>query len=72
MRRDSQKRSRPPPTPGWGPVARPENGSAHRHGSRNGSSRAGWRELLRTSVDERVRCLSHRGAVEFKTNFRPY
>jgi hypothetical protein len=33
------------------------------------SSPAGWRELLTPWVDERVRSLSHRGAVSFKSFF---
>ncbi len=56
----------PPPTPAGGPVAKPEISTADRLGSRKGSSRGGWRELLTPWGDERDRSLSHRGAVSFK------
>ena len=56
----------PPPC-----VAKPEMSTADRLGSKQGSSRAGWRELLTPWVDERDRSLSHCGAVSFKTNFSP-
>src|SRR5271165_6947671 len=65
----------PPPTPAGGPVARPEMSTADRLGSRQGSGRAPageGRELLRPWGDERVRSLSHRGAVSFKTHFHRY
>src|SRR5271157_2543874 len=51
-------------------VAKPGISTADRLGSRQGSSRAGWRELLRAWVDERVRSLSHREAVSFKSEKR--
>jgi len=53
-------------------LAKAEMSTADRLGSREGSSRAGWRELLRAWGDERVRSLSHRGAVSFKTHFHQY
>src|SRR5271157_1307225 len=52
-------------------MAKAEMSTADRLGSRQRSSRAGWRELLTPWVDERGRSLSHRGAVSFKTNFSP-
>ena len=62
----------PPPTPAGGPVAKTEMTTADRLGSREESSRAGWHELLRPWGDERVRSLSHRGAVSFRTHFHRY
>ena len=62
----------PPPTPAGGPVAKAEMSTADHLGSRQGSGRAPTgvgRELLTQWVDERVRSLSHRGAVSFKTHF---
>ncbi len=47
-------------------VAKAEISTADRLGSREGSSRAGWRELLTPWGDERVRSLSHCGAVSIK------
>ena len=47
-------------------VAKAEMSTADRLGSRERSSRAGWRELLTPWGDERARSLSHRGAVSFK------
>ena len=47
-------------------MAKPETSTAEFLGSRERSSRAGWRELLTPWGDERVRSLSHRGAVSFK------
>ena len=55
-------------------VAKAEMSTVDRLGSREGSSRAPageGRELLTPWGDERVRSLSHCGAVSFKTNFSP-
>ena len=59
-----------PPTPAGGPVVKPELSTAdalvHR-GVELGRAPAGeGRELLTPWGDERVRSLSHRGAVSFK------
>src|SRR5208337_3139990 len=54
-------------------VAQAEIRTADRLGSRQGSGpRRGGRELLRPWGDERVRSLSHCGAVSFKTHFHRY
>jgi hypothetical protein len=57
----SQKRSEPAALRGQG--GNEHGGSPFN--SREGSSRAGWRELLTPWGDERVRSLSHCGAVSY-------
>ena len=69
-------RARRPPLAG-GPVAKAEMSTADRLGSKGGvepgRAPAGeGRELLTPWVDERVRSLSHHGAVSFKTHFHRY
>src|SRR5271157_1346932 len=67
----SQKRSEPAALRGQG--GNEHGGSPwFQGGVEPGRAPAGeGRELLTPWVDERVRSLSHRGAVSFKTNFSP-
>src|SRR5271166_5408002 len=68
----------PPPTPAWGPVAKPELARRIALIQARGGVEPGWapagegRELLTPRIDERVRSLSHCGAVSFKTHFHRY
>src|SRR5271157_1289 len=73
----SQKRSEPAAHPCRGPGGQAGVSTADRLDSRGGVE-PGWapagegRELLTPRIDERVRSLSHYGAVSFKTHFHRY